>query len=96
MTASEGEEELLAVEEVAGENPEPSAPQIHGQQLRMAPYMKQVDQFYRINFSSRISIEVAKNCKTVLGIRIRFQRYGSGSFYHQAIIVRKPLIPNVL
>jgi hypothetical protein len=50
MTASEGEEKLLAVEEVAGENPQPSAPQIHSQQLRMAPYMKQVDKFTKINF----------------------------------------------
>jgi len=37
MAASEGEEELLAVEEVAGENPQSRAPQIHGQQLRVAP-----------------------------------------------------------
>ncbi len=34
--------------------------------------------------------------KTVLRIRILCFWYGSGSFYHEAKIVRKPLIPTVL
>jgi hypothetical protein len=32
----------------------------------------------------------------VLSIRILSQRYGSGSYYHQAKIVRKTLIPTIL
>ena len=34
---SERKEDLLAVEEIAGHNPEPGAPQVHGQQFGMIP-----------------------------------------------------------
>jgi hypothetical protein len=74
------------------------------------PLAKELDLGQHHSLTGRLFLRLSQDKKTVLRIRIHpyvfeppgsasgsiSQRYGSGSFYHQAKIVRKTFIPTVL